>query len=117
MLVLDEYHDGGFKLSRVLGAAAFGMPRTDTQMYRQTRPSKGEAIYWRFYLEPGVSRFLPLPGPFEVLQFTEPQNFRLAEELNLVALRDEPITMTAYRVQGIDPSGRLPDPAFAERLR
>jgi len=49
------------------------------------------------------------------LQFREPQNFQLAAALNVVALRNEPVSMTAYRVEGLDTSGILRDPAFARR--
>lgn len=118
MLVLDEYRDGTFRLSPGLRRTAFEQrERTDTALRGWARPRRGEAVYWTFYLESGVSRYLPLIGEFERLQFREPQNFRPAAELNIVALRDEPVSMTAYRVEGFDLSGTLRDPKFAERLR
>lgn len=117
MLVLDEYRDGTFRFSPGLRRAALGNERTDTALRGEARPRRGEAAFWTFYLESGVSRYLPLLGEFERLQFREPQNFRLAAELNVVALRDEPVSMTAYRVEGLDTSGVLPDAAFAKRWR
>ncbi|HUR57687.1 MAG TPA: transglutaminase-like domain-containing protein, partial [Opitutaceae bacterium] len=47
----------------------------------------------------------------------EAQNFRYSPALMLVALREEPVSMTAYRVQGFTLSPSLPDPLFAERFR
>ncbi len=117
MVVLDEYRDGTFRFSPVLRSTALGKDRTDTALRGEARPRLGEAVFWTFYLESGVSRYLPLLGEFERLQFREPQNFRLAAELNVVALRDEPISMTAYRVEGLDTSGILRDPAFARRWK
>ncbi len=115
MLVLDEYRDGVFRFSPALRRSALGAERTDTALRGEARPRLGESVFWTFYLESGVSRFLPLLGKFERLQFREPQNFRLGAELNIVALRDEPVSMTAYRVEGLDVSGTLTDPAFARR--
>lgn len=117
MLVLDEYRDGTFRFSPGLRRTTLGNERTDTALRGEGRPRRGESVFWTFYLESGVSRYLPLLGEFERLQFREPQNFRLAAELNVVALRDEPVSMTAYRVEGFDTSGALRDPAFARRWR
>ena len=115
MVVLDEYRDGIFRFSAGLKREALGKDRTDTALRGEARPRVGEAVFWTFYLESGVSRYLPLLGEFERLQFREPQNFQLAAALNLVALRNEPVSMTAYRVEGLDTSGILRDPAFARR--
>lgn len=117
MLVLDEYRNGTFRLSPGLRRATLGNERTDTALRGEAKPRLGEAVYWTFYLESGISRYMPLLGEFERLQFRESQNFRLAAELNIVALRDEPVSMTAYRVEGLDTSGMLRDPGFAERWR
>ena len=115
MLVLDEYRNGTFRFSPGMRKAALGRERTDTALRGAAPPRRGEAVFWTFYLESGVSRYLPLLGEFERLQFREPQNFQVSAELNVVALRDEPVSMTAYRVEGLDPSGLLRDPAFAQR--
>lgn len=117
MLVLDEYRDGIFKFSPGLRRVTLGNERTDTALRGERRPRLGGAAFWTFYLESGVSRYLPLLGEFERVQFREPQNFRLAAELNVVALRDEPVAMTAYRVEGFDISDELRDPGFAKRWR
>ena len=114
MLVLDFYDNGTFKLSPGL-RQHFAKERTNWQLHG--RPRRGIAAQWTFFLESGVSRYLPLLGVFEDLQFTEAQNYRFAPDLMLVALRDEPVSMTAYRVQGFTLSPALPDPDFAKLLR
>ena len=108
MLVLDQYESGTFKLSAQL-RQKLGRERTDSVVHGEARPRLGVATYWTFYLESGVSRYLPLLGEFELLKFREPQNFRLGADLSVVALRDEPVTMTAYRVEGINAAAALPD--------
>ncbi len=115
MLVLDQYDGGTFRLSPPLRRVGFGPERTDTVVHGEVRPRLGAAVTWTFYLESGVSRYLPLLGDFEVLRFRDPQNFRLGPLLNLLALRNESLTMTAYRVEGFDLSGLLLDPGYASR--
>ncbi len=117
MLVLDQYDNGTFRLSPVLRRSAFGTERTDTVVHGEARPRLGAAVTWTFYLESGVSRYLPLLGSFEVLRFREPQNFRLGALVNVLALRDEPLTMSAYRVEGFELSASLPDPTFPAAAR
>ncbi len=117
MLVLDEYRDGGFRLSPGLGRAVFSPERKETLLRGETRAQSGEPVFWTFYLESGVSRYLPLLGRFEELRFREVQNFRASAELGLVTLRAEPATMTAYRVEGMRFEETIADPVFAERWR
>lgn len=118
MLVLDHYFDGAFKLSPGLRSADF--PTTDrssTSLRGYAKLRRGPSVYWTFYLESGISRFPPLLAPFSELRFVEAQNYRFAPTLNIVQLRDEPVTMTAYRVEGFDPAGAILDPVFAGQWR
>lgn len=115
MLVLDEYREGGFRLSPGLNRAVFSPERKETLLRGETRAQLGEPVFWTFYLESGVSRYLPLLGRFGELRFREVQNFRSSGELGLVTLRTEPATMTAYRVEGMRFADAIPDPVFAAR--
>lgn len=113
MLVLDEYRDGTFRMSPEMRRYAFGLGARQAATVRGGIHSPGgEPVFWTFYLEAGISRYLPLLGPFEQLRFREMQNFRSSRELALVALRDEPATMTAYRVEGMSTDSSLPDANF-----
>ncbi len=117
MLVLDEYRNGTFKLSPVLWRSAFTPEFTSSQVRGAARSSRGEPVYWTFYLESGVSRYLPLLGTFEHLRFRETQNYRQAPNLGMVSLREEPAAMTAYRVDGMNFAEALPDANFALKLQ
>jgi transglutaminase-like putative cysteine protease len=113
MVVLDDYNNGRFRLSSNL-RGAFNTERTAANVYSQHGAPR--APNWTFYLESGVSRYLPLLGNFWVLRFTETQHYRYSSDLGIVALRDEPATMTAYRVEGMAPDAtELHDLAFASR--
>ncbi|HZZ18307.1 MAG TPA: DUF3488 and transglutaminase-like domain-containing protein [Opitutaceae bacterium] len=116
MVILDEYKDGSFKLSPGM-RAAFERERTSANIlpgyggYRNV-PS------WTFYLESGVSRYLPTLGRFYALRFQDAHNFRYSTDLGIVALRDEPASMTAYRVEGMNPgSDQMVDLPFAGRWK
>jgi hypothetical protein len=118
MVVLDEYRNGGFKLSSPMRSPdIMGKERTASYYIPTLRGVPG-APTWTFYLESGVSRYLPLLGRFVVLRFRDAQNFRYSPYLGLMALRDEPATMTAYRVEGMAPdTPGLADSLFAARWR
>ncbi len=116
MVVLDEYREGGFRLSTALRAATFSRERGDIQLRGVARPQNEVPYFWTFYLESGVSRYLPLLGRFEQLRFRERQNFRFADRLGLVVLRDEPVSMTAYRVEGMTAQEIFPDLQMAGRM-
>ncbi|HEX2855645.1 MAG TPA: transglutaminaseTgpA domain-containing protein [Opitutaceae bacterium] len=118
MLVLDQYENGGFKISSNLRAAAFGPHFSTGLMIKGSeRPRARAPVYWTFYLEAGLSRYLPMLGTFEELRFRETQNYQFARSLGLVALREEPATMIAYRVEGFNTSPLLPDAAFQDLWR
>jgi transglutaminase-like putative cysteine protease len=86
--------------------------------FRGSEPvQRRNPVYWTFYFEPGVSRFLPMPGAFEMLQFREAQNFSYSPVLQVVALRLEPAIMTAYRVENPVPAATVPDVGFARSLQ
>ena len=115
MLVLDDYRDQTFRLSAALRLLQFSRLRGDMAVAGIAHPAN--VPVWTFYLESGVSRYLPLFGRFMTVRFRETQYYQTAAELALIALRDEPATMTAYRVEGMSFSDRLADSRFAYRLR
>ena len=117
MLALDEYQDGTFRTSRRLrNEMVIGAQMRPFLQGVLARPADAPA-YWTFYFEAGISRYLPLAGPFGLLRFREPQWVQQQNVLYLIALRNEPVTMTAYRVEGMSTDGFLPDRMFGARLR
>ncbi|WP_404424982.1 transglutaminaseTgpA domain-containing protein [Nibricoccus sp. IMCC34717] len=112
MVVLDEYANQGFRASAALQAAEFGPVRgvgriTDTRFPRPESPFTGS-----LYFEPGISRYLPLTGPFRSLDFSEPQLLRRSASLGLLRLDSEPSNLRAWRIQDMDTSGVLSHPAM-----
>lgn len=116
MAVLDEYFAGGFRLS----------PQLRTQLNRQmnrTHSLRGTARFrrdvtaWTFYLEAGVSRYLPLLGNFRELDFTEPQMAAVSDAMRVAAVQRDPPKMLAYRVSGMETDSFLPDAELGVRRR
>lgn len=115
MVVLDEYRDGGFQTSRGLARRDHDLGETRELVgLREGAPPKP---VWTFYFEAGVSRYLPLTGNFRVLQLREQRMLMANLASNTLALRMEPQSMFAYRVEGLDLSGELEDPGLAGALR
>ena len=116
MVVLDEYREQAFRLSPALKAEAFGRAVTVPGL-RGTENSVRGGLAWTFYVEAGVGRYLPLTGGFRWLSFTEPQNVRASAGLRVIELMREPLSMKAYRVQGMSGSDRISDRDFADWMR
>lgn len=117
MVPLDQYYNGRFQVSPSFRRWEFENERSAAMLRGYAPPKRGTPVTWTFFLEAGVSRYLPLIGQFEVMWFRETQSFRVAPRLATVMLREEPASMTAYRVEGFDMSGVLPDPKFAQEWR
>ncbi len=114
MIVLDQYHDGEFRTSEVLrgqGENYFN----ENSLFGNERG--GGAGVWTFYLEPGVSRYLPLVGGFATLKLGARTDLHLNLAARMVALRSEPATLVAYRVTGMRIADTLPDTAPGMGLR
>ncbi|MEO6568972.1 MAG: DUF3488 and transglutaminase-like domain-containing protein, partial [Opitutaceae bacterium] len=112
MVVLDQYDKGGtFRLSASL-RRDLGQQQTKTFLEGSARLAT--PADWTFYLEPGVSRYLPLIGAFTELQFTDLQSYQFNRAIGVVALRDDPATMTAYRVKAFENAPGIADPDFAK---
>ncbi len=133
MVALDEYTPEGFRVSAQLKGQLLGAQRvTQTVRGRVTPIKRGTMVggQWTIYLEPGVSRFLPLPGSFgslrlreqaqvqsTIAQGREPGRLAWVEGMRMVALRTEAMAMTAFQLDNVEMAGSIPDPNFARLLR
>ena len=118
LVVLDEYTPEGFRVS----AGTKGELRRAQQLTRQIRGSNrsfgaGVGGVWTFYVEPGVSRFLPLPGSFGVLRLREAGPVQYSPALRVAGLRAEPMAMTAFQLEGVQLEPVVSDAGMARVLR
>lgn len=118
VVVLDEYQPQGFRISAGIKRSLIARERVNHFVRGRTgfgQPGAAGGL-WTVYLEPGVSRFLPLPGSFLVLRLRDSVPVQANPQLQLVALRSEPLTMTAFLMEGVEPVGAVRDSAFANQL-
>lgn len=116
MLVLDEYTPEGFRLSAAMKATLLAGQQVG-QVVRGASGGGDEAGgRWTFYLEPGVSRFLPLPGAFSMLRLRDPAPLQRHPGARLVALRSEPMAMAAFQLDGVELDAPVRDAAMARVL-
>jgi hypothetical protein len=116
MLVLDEYFgmgdDSGFKLSSALEKRLHRQSESRIPNLSGVALMQPGAPTWTFYFEPGTSKYLPLPGGFRLITFAEPQErLRANMPMGVVVLANAPAKMFAYRLEGLDFSGRAVDAA------
>ncbi len=111
LVVLDEYTPEGFRMS-----TAMQVELQKEQIWQQY--VRGKAGFggphavggtWTIYVEPGVSRFLPLPGSFTHLRMRDIAPVQVSRRHRLVALRQEPVAMNAFQLDGVVLDEPIPD--------
>lgn len=119
LVVLDEYTPEGFKVSAGLkGDLIRGQRVTQGLRGRQLgREVNAVGGTWTFYIEPGVSRFLPLPGSYSTLRMREVSPLQFSPGHRVVALRTEPMTMTAFQLDEVELTPLLTDARFPQLLK
>jgi transglutaminase-like putative cysteine protease len=118
LVVLDEYTPQGFKVS----AGARNELLATQQVRQVVRPkggTRGPGVggAWTFYVEPGVSRFFPLPGNFGFMRLREVGPVQYSEALRVGGLRTEPMAMLAFQLEGVSLDATVPDLAMARVLQ
>jgi len=119
LIVLDEYRPEGFRMSKMLRRRLQALEKS-----RQTIPGGEKSVslartaggQWTFYVEPEVSRFLPLPGAFGTLRLNNSLPVQYSDEQRLVALRSESVAMVAYQLEGVTLGSTLADLEFSHQL-
>jgi protein-glutamine gamma-glutamyltransferase len=116
MLVLDDYRDGGFQVSRAVMSNVRSEAKLSHVLYRHWLIGAEEppqaSNTWTFYLEGGVARYLPLTGRFERIRFQEARNLNYLTPFHVFGLSRVNSGMLVYQVENMEFSGRFSDPNF-----
>ncbi|HVT72167.1 MAG TPA: DUF3488 and transglutaminase-like domain-containing protein [Lacunisphaera sp.] len=118
LVVLDEYTPEGFRVSAGLKGELLRNQRL-AQLFRGRaigRPAAAVGGVWTFYVEPGVSRFLPLPGTYGILRMRDLVPVQMSVRQRIVALRTEPLSMTAFQLEEVELASRQTDASFPQQL-
>ncbi len=118
LVVLDEYTPEGFKVSAGLKGELIKGQRTTQRLTGRQFGREVNTVggTWTFYIEPGVSRYLPLPGSFGVLRARDVSPLQFSPGHRVVALRSEPMTMTAFQLDSVEMTPVLTDARFPQLL-
>ena len=106
MLVLDKYSGEGFEMSQALRR------QSDEALVREREGAlKGadrEGALWTFYMEGGVSRFLPVPGRYGTMRFQEPQELSIHGATSVHALDQVTQKVFSYQIEDLRFDRRFP---------
>jgi transglutaminase-like putative cysteine protease len=117
LVVLDEYTPQGFRVSRGAKTELLATEQVRQSVRpKQTRRLNAVGGTWTFYVEPGVSRFFPLPGNFGTLRLRDIGPVQYSEAMRVGGLRTEPMAMMAFQLEGVELGSTVPDSAMARVL-
>jgi len=109
MLVLDRYSDGRFKVSDSLDGFQFREPMTVRELHSERLPRDSRrGDLWTFYMEGGVSRYLPVPGDYSVLRFQKQQEIELLSEPRIYSLDRVGQRVFSYQIEDLKFNDRFP---------
>lgn len=117
MLALDLYENGNFSLSPELkenlkegGATPYQAVRYWKDRWFSDLPSRDqERDRWTFFVEPGVSKFLPVLGSFKQFTYANLSELSIGPHMHAFSLKDTPSKMVSYQLEGVDFSSNIPD--------
>ncbi len=116
MLALDEYEKGSFKLSGSLSSlqkSPLASPYHSVRYWPDRRfaqsPSTLDRDRWTFFLEPEVSRYLPILGTFKQMTVASLTDISIGPHMHSIALKETNTKMVSYQLEGVDFSGVVPD--------
>ncbi|MGZ0707473.1 transglutaminase family protein [Coraliomargarita sp. W4R53] len=109
MLVLDKYSDGRFQVSRSLRAKPFRVFQETRELRSPVVPmSERSGALWTFYMEGGISRYLPLPGDYTALRFQKFQDIELVPDIHVLGLDSVGQNVFSYQVEDLKFNLRFP---------
>lgn len=116
MLALDTYRMGSFKLSpelKDLMRAGMSSPYHAKRYWRDRRfsesPSSMVRDRWTFFMEPGVSKFLPILGSFKQLTYSNLNDLSVGPHMHVFSLKETPSKMVSYQLEDVSFSTQVPD--------
>jgi len=117
ILALDSYNNGSFSISPHLkeslndrGTTPYMAIRYWSDRRFSDMPSRDEnRDRWTFFVEPGVSKFLPVLGSFKQFTFANLNELSIGPQLHAFSLRETPSKMVSYQLEGVDFNSSIPD--------
>ncbi|MBT3481159.1 MAG: DUF3488 domain-containing protein [Opitutales bacterium] len=115
MLALDSYSKGSFSLSPELKdmlKAGLSFPYHAKRYWRDRQfsemPSSIKRDRWTFFMEPGVSKFLPIMGSFKQMTYSKLNELSVGPRMHIFSLNETPSKMVSYQLEDVSFSTRIP---------
>ncbi|MFL3656793.1 MAG: transglutaminaseTgpA domain-containing protein [Opitutales bacterium] len=115
MLALDSYSKGSFSLSPELKdmlEAGLSSPYHAKRYWRERQfsetPSSIKRDRWTFFMEPGVSKFLPIMGSFKQMTYSKLNELSVGPRMHIFSLSETPSKMVSYQLEDVSFSTRIP---------
>lgn len=117
MLALDSYNNGSFSMSpdlKEMLSDGGTTPYMAIRYWKDRRfsdlPSRDETRNrWTFFVEPGVSKFLPVLGSFKQFTYANLSELSIGPQMHAFSLKETPSKMISYQLEGVDFSSNIPD--------
>jgi len=109
MLVLDKYDQGRFRVSQSLRVRPFRIFDKVREVRSPALPmSERSGALWTFYMEGGISRYLPLPGDYAALRFEQYKNVETIPDIHVLGLDSVGQKVFSYQVEDLKFNLRFP---------
>ncbi len=117
MLALDSYSNGSFAISPDLkemlkdgGTTPYMAVRYWRDRWFSDVPSRDPSRdRWTFFVEPGVSKFLPVLGSFKQFTYSDLDELSIGPYMHAFSLKETPTKMISYQLEDVDFSSNVPD--------
>lgn len=116
MLALDRYENGSFSLSPDLNdlqRSPLASPYHSVRYWPDKRfaqaPSNERRDRWTFFLEPEISRYLPVLGSFKHMTVSDLNGLVIGPHMHSFATKEISSKMISYQIEAVDFSGSVPD--------
>ena len=108
MLVLDEYKNGGFRMSSGLKAKLSEDIQSHELYGLERKKNEVGNDLWTFYLEGGISRYFPVPGLFRRMRLQGLQKLSVMQEIHVFSTDIVKQNVFFYQIEGLTWSQSLP---------
>ncbi len=108
MIVLDEYRNGSFQMSPSAKTKNSVFSDISFPYQNEEKHSLNNAdAKWTFYLEGGISRYLPSIGPYEKIRFQTKQDLEFNYYLQLLSVKNISNNVLFYQTTNMQPASKL----------
>ena len=118
MVVLDDYSNESFRISSTARLKNIYDVNNVIKLKKDfpALDEVGDEAKWTFYLEGGISRFLPVLGLFDTMRFQTRQNIEINRLLRINSTKDISSGVLFYQVENMQMMDKIPATWYERKL-